>query len=89
MEFSATQQDRILTNVSGIFIEFDMLSRILNTDNEGLKIYTCSCSITLFMLMQLGTYIGIKIFLMMCAPSPSILSFYPFMLEYFIVYYNI
>lgn len=87
IELSVTTQDKIVTNVGGVPVEFDIkdLIKILGTENEGLKIYTSRkelFSIILFMLMRLGIFVDVETFSMICAP-------FPFTLEFLIAYHNI
>lgn len=77
----------IVLNVGGVLVEFDVndLNKLLGTENEGLEIYTFKkelFSIILFMLIQLGIFVGVETFLMIFAP-------FPFTLEFLIAYHNI
>lgn len=56
MDISASHQDRILTNVYGVPIEFDVrdLNMIIWTKNESLKLYTSR------MKLQFSNFIRVK-----------------------------
>lgn len=83
MELSTTRLDRIIINVGGVPIEFDVgdLNSILRTKNKDLEIYTLLeknlCSAIFSMLMRLRTFVRIATFPMILSTFPSIANPYP------------